>query len=255
MLKTRVIPTLLRNAQGLVKGKSFDSWRRVGTVLPAIKVYNMREVDELILLDINATTENRNQIYSEIEELTSQSFVPLTIGGGINNLDQIKNLLLSGADKVCINTSAYYKPEIIKKASETFGSQCIIISVDVKKRKNGYLECYSHSGSKRTGKEVSKHCKEMQSFGAGEILITSITHDGMMKGYDLELITLISKSVTIPVIASGGAGNYKHMSSAIKSGANSVAAASMFHYTEQTPSEAKKYLKSNGIPIRNSIVT
>ena len=106
MLKTRVIPTLLKNAQGLVKGKSFDSWRRVGTILPAIKVYNIREVDELILLDVNATSENRNQVYDEIEELTSQSFVPLTIGGGINNLDQIRSLLLSGADKVCINTSA-----------------------------------------------------------------------------------------------------------------------------------------------------
>lgn len=249
MLKTRVIPTLLWKDNGLVKGKSFDSWRRVGTVLPAIKVYNTREVDELILVDITATEENRDFNYEEIEEFTSESFIPLTIGGGIKDLNQIRKLLLAGADKVCINSNSYSEPELIKKAAGTFGVQCIIISVDVKRNK-GFYECFSHSGTKATGKEVVKHCREMESLGAGELLITSIPHDGMMEGYDYELIKLVSSSVSIPVIASGGAGNYDDMLKAVNSGANAVAAASIFHYTEQTPREAKRYLHANGIPTR-----
>ena len=250
MLKTRVIPTLLWKDYGLVKGKSFDSWRRVGTVLPAIKVYNTREVDELILVDITATIENRDFNYDEIEEFTSESFVPLTVGGGIKDIDQIRKLLLAGADKICINTSAYFKPEIIKEASSTFGTQCVVVSVDTQKKTNGFFECYSHSGTKATGKEVTKHCQEMESLGAGEILITSIPNDGMMEGYDYEIIELVSNSVSIPVIASGGAGNYQHMLKAIKAGSDAVAAASIFHYTEQTPREAKRYLHANGIPTR-----
>ena len=250
MLKTRVIPTLLWKDYGLVKGKSFDSWRRVGTVLPAIKVYNTREVDELILVDITATIENRDFNYDEIEEFTSESFVPLTVGGGIKDIDQIRKLLLAGADKICINTSAYFKPEIIKEASSTFGTQCVVVSVDTRKKTNGFFECYSHSGTKATGKEVTKHCQEMESLGAGEILITSIPNDGMMEGYDYEIIELVSNSVSIPVIASGGAGNYQHMLKAIKAGSDAVAAASIFHYTEQTPREAKRYLHANGIPTR-----
>jgi len=250
MLKTRIIPTLLWKDHGLVKGKSFDSWRRVGTVLPAIKVYNSREVDELILVDITATKENRDFNYDEIEGFTSESFVPLTIGGGIKNVDQIRKLLLSGADKVCINTSAYFNPKVIEDASNTFGAQCIVVSIDAKKTSGSFFECYSHSGIKATGKELSEHCQEIESFGAGEILITSISNDGMMEGFDCEMIKLVSNSVSIPVIASGGAGNYQHILEAINAGADAVAAASIFHYTEQTPQEVKKYLYTNGIPVR-----
>ena len=250
MLKTRVIPTLLWKDHGLVKGKSFDSWRRVGTVLPAIKVYNKRDVDELILVDITATIENRDFNYDEIEEFTSESFVPLTIGGGIKNVDQIRKLLLAGADKVCINTSAYLNPEVVEKASNIFGAQCVVVSIDAKKTSSGFFECYSDSGTKPTGKNLAQHCREVESLGAGEILITSIPHDGIMEGFDYEMIKLASNSVSIPVIASGGAGNYQHVLEAINSGADAVAAASIFHFTEQTPREVKKYLNANGIPVR-----
>ena len=249
MLKIRVIPTLLWKNHGLVKGKSFDSWRQVGTVLPAIKVYNTRQVDELILVDITATKEKKDLDYNEIEKYTSESFVPLTIGGGINNIAQIRKLLLSGADKVCINSAAYSNPNFIKEASNIFGTQCIVISIDVTKT-NSIFECYSHSGTRATGKELTEHCQKMESYGAGEILITSIPHDGNMEGYDYKIIELVSNSVSIPVIASGGAGTYEHMFMAISSGADAVAAASMFHYTEQTPREAKDYLNLNGIPTR-----
>lgn len=197
MLKTRVIPTLLWKDHGLVKGKSFDSWRRVGTVLPAIKVYNTRDVDELILVDITASIEDRDLNYEEISEYTSESFVPLTVGGGIKNIEQIRKLLLAGADKVCINTSAYNQPELIKEASETFGVQCIVISIDVKKDKKEKYECFSHSGTKPTSKDIVEHCQNMENLGAGEILITSISHDGMMEGYDYEIIEIVSKSVSI----------------------------------------------------------
>ena len=249
MLKTRVIPTLLWKDHGLVKGKSFDSWRRVGTVLPSIKVYNTRNVDELILVDITATEENRDFVYEEINEFTSESFVPLTIGGGIKRLDQIRKLLLAGADKVCINSVTYSDIDLIKKSAETFGAQCIVVSIDVKKKKKFY-ECLSHSGKNCTGKELVEHCQEVEYKGAGEILLTSIPHDGRMEGYDYELIKLVSTSVSVPVIASGGAGNYAHMLKAVNSGADAVAAASIFHFTEQTPLEAKKYLSANGIPTR-----
>lgn len=250
MLKTRIIPTLLWKDYGLVKGKSFNSWRRVGTVLPAIKVYNTRNVDELILVDIKATNEDRDFNYDEIERFTSESFVPLTIGGGIKHINQIRKLLLAGADKVCINTSAYSNPKIIEEASNAFGAQCVVVSIDAKKNSSNFFECFSNSGLKATGKELSEHCREIESLGAGEILITSIPNDGRMEGFDYEMIKLVTNSVSIPVIASGGAGNYEHILKAINSGADAVAAASIFHYTEQTPKEVKKYLFNNGIPIR-----
>jgi imidazole glycerol-phosphate synthase subunit HisF len=254
MLKARIIPTLLWKDHGLVKGKSFDSWRRVGTVLPAIKVYNTRQVDELILVDIAATRDNRDLNYEEIEEFTSESFVPLTIGGGINNIDQIRKLLACGADKVAINSIAYDNPQLVKEASNAFGVQCIVISIDVKKTNQGIYECFSHSGTQCTGIEVIAHCKEMERLGAGEILITSITNDGLMDGYDIDLIKQVSNSVNIPVIASGGAGNYSHMLKALQGGADAVAAASIYQFTEQTPLEAKNFLQANGIAIRKKDV-
>lgn len=252
MLKIRVIPTLLWKNVGLVKGIGFDSWRRVGAVMPAITVYNTREVDELILVDINANRENREPDYESIADFSSECFVPLTVGGGIRSLEHIKNLLRSGADKVCINTAAYEQPELIRQAAQTFGSQCIVASIDAYKKSDGSYECYSFSGTEPTGKDVETWSKEVERLGAGEILITSIERDGTMSGYDLDLITLVSNSVDIPVIASGGAGNYQHMSEAVlQGGASAIAAASIFHYTEQTPKEAKNWLSKQGIPVRD----
>jgi imidazole glycerol-phosphate synthase subunit HisF len=251
MLKTRVIPTLLWKDTTLVKGVGFDSWRRVGTMIPAIKVYNTRQVDELIVLDISATRNDRDPDYRMINEFAAECFVPLTVGGGVNSVDIIKKLLRSGADKVSVNSAIYDNPEIVEHGVKKFGKQCIVASIDVKKRGDDYI-CYSHSGSTCTHKELIEVVREVYELGVGEILITSIEQDGTMKGYDVDLIRAVSESVDIPVIASGGAGNYEHMHQALVQGkAAAVAAASIFHFTEQTPLEAKSYLKTRGIPVRD----
>lgn len=250
MLKVRVIPTLLLKDVGLVKGVSFDSWRRVGTVMPAIKVYNTRQVDELILVDITATRDDRKPDLDLIQEASAECFVPFTVGGGIRTLDDIKQLLRSGADKVSINTAAFEDPDMINKSSRLFGVQCIVGSIDAKMERGDY-HCYSHSGTRDTGKNVVEWAKELEKRGAGEILITSIERDGTMKGYDLDLIRLVTNAVKIPVIASGGAGSYEDMYKAIHDAkATAVAAASIFHFTEQTPLEAKAYLSKRDIPVR-----
>jgi len=251
MLKTRIIPTLLWKNLGLVKGVGFDSWRRVGTLLPAIRVYNTRQVDELILVDITATSESRDPDLETIGEISSECFVPFTVGGGIKSTEDIKGLLRAGADKVAINSAAFQNPELISQGAKMFGSQCIVASIDAKKNSKGQYFCYSHSGTKNEHIEASQWAKKVEALGAGEILITSIERDGTMKGYDLDLIRLVTKTVSIPVIASGGAGNYEDFYRAIQTGkAQAVAAASIFHYTQQTPMEAKHYLNDKGIPVR-----
>lgn len=253
MLKVRVIPTLLWKGFGLVKGVGFDSWRRVGTVLPAIKVYNTREVDELVLFDITATMEGREPDYDSVAEFSAECFVPLTVGGGIRNLDHITKLLRAGADKVSINSTAYAVPTLITEAAKRFGSQCVVVGIDARRMPGGHHECFSHNGTQATGRAPAGWAKEAERLGAGEILLASIDRDGTMQGYDLELIQQVTSVVNIPVIASGGAGNYEHMAAAIqRSQASAVAAASMFHFTQQTPLEAKRYLASQGVPVRNS---
>lgn len=250
MLKTRIIPTLLWKNFGLVKGEGFDSWRRVGTVLPAIKVYNTREVDELILLDICATQEGREPDYESVAEFSCECFVPLTVGGGIQNLDHITRLLHAGADKIAINTAAYANPYLIQEAANRFGSQCVVVSIDVRHSPAGGYECYSRSGTSATGLDPTSWARQVESLGAGEILLTSVERDGTMRGYDLEMVATVSSAVRIPVIASGGAGNYAHMADAVTNGASAIAAASIFHFTEQTPLAAKNFLRTRGIRVR-----
>ncbi len=253
MLKVRVIPTLLWKDYGLVKGIGFDSWRRVGTVLPAIKVYNTREVDELILVDITATAEAREPDYEFIAEFSAECFVPLAVGGGIRTLEHITRLLLAGADKVSINSAAYETPALITEAANRFGAQCVVASIDARRLPDGRHECVSHSGTRPTGRRPADWAREVEALGAGEILITSIERDGTMQGYDLELIQQVTAVVRIPVIASGGAGNYEHMAAAVQTGkASAVAAASIFHFTQQTPLEAKRHLASQGVPVRHA---
>ena len=250
MLKVRVIPTLLYKSVGLVKGIGFDSWRRVDTVLPAIKVYNMREVDELILMDIEATNEGKEPDYDSIRDFSKECFIPFCVGGGIRSTDQIRELLRVGADKVSINTAAYENPGLITKGAALFGSQCIVVSIDCKKI-DGEYHCFSHSGKKDTGYLLKDWLKKAEELGAGEILLTSVELDGTMQGYDLEMIRIASETVGIPVIASGGAGCYEDLFQAVDAGkASAVAAASIWHFTEQTPKEAKEYMHERGIDVR-----
>lgn len=253
MLKIRVIPTLLWKDFGLVKGVGFNSWRRVGSVLPAIKVYNSRDVDELILVDISATNEGRKPDGESVADFSKECFVPFTVGGGIDNINQISTLLHSGADKVCINTAAYDKPSLIKESAARFGSQCIVASIDVGRCDNDKPMCFSHAGKVNTGRDPISWAKELVDLGAGEILLTSMDLDGTMKGYDLNLIDGVVRAVNVPVIASGGAGKYQDMIDAVNvAGASAVAAASMFHFTEQTPAGAKRAMTLAGINVRKN---
>lgn len=255
MLKVRVIPTMLWRDVGLVKGIGFDSWRRVGSVLPAIKVYNNRDVDELILVDIAASKSSRIPDTVSVSDYSSHCFVPLTVGGGITDIEQIASLLRGGADKVSINSAAYSNIQIIEAAANRFGAQCVVASVDAKREADGRLRCWSHSASAATDRDPVSWARELEDRGAGEILLTSIDRDGTMTGYDLSLIESVTSAVKIPVIASGGAGNYGHMIAAIKeAGASAVAAASIFHFTEQTPADAKRALHAAGIPVRLNYV-
>jgi imidazole glycerol-phosphate synthase subunit HisF len=250
MLKVRIIPTLLWKQFGLVKGKSFDSWRRVGPVLPAIRVYNQRDVDELILVDILAHLSDSDPDFESIDEFGQDSFVPFTVGGGITKIEQVQKLLRAGADKICVNTAAYKIPSLISEIAKRHGKQCIVASIDVRKYDGKWI-CFSEAGKTNTGYEVVTWARELEDKGAGEILLTSIERDGTMEGYDLDLIENVAKNVNIPVIASGGAGNYNHMIDAVlQAGASAIAAASIFHFTEQTPLEAKVALAAAGIPVR-----
>jgi imidazole glycerol-phosphate synthase subunit HisF len=256
MLKVRVIPTLLWKDFGLVKGVGFDSWRRVGSVLPAVKVYNSRDVDELIVVDITATNERNQPDYESVADFSGECFVPLTVGGGIASLEDVLHLLHSGADKVSINSAAFANPPMIDAIAGRFGAQCIVASIDVKRLEDGTYRCFSNAGMQDTGWEPIEWAKELVSRGAGEILLTSINRDGTMQGYDLELTERVAKSVNVPVIASGGAGNYQHMIDVVmQAGASAVAAASIFHFTEQTPAGAKQAMKLAGIPIRQNFLS
>ena len=247
MLKVRVIPTLLHKGFGLVKGVRFDSQRAVGSPMQAVKVYNLRNVDELVFLDVTATAEQRGPDFDLIDELADECFMPLAVGGGIRNLDDVRRLLAVGADKVVIGTAAMQQPELVRDASDRFGAQCVVVSIDTKR--DGSV--WTHSGMVPTGRDAVDVAKEMERFGAGELLVQSVDDDGVMAGYDVETIARVSAAVSIPVIASGGAGNVAHMIDVLAAGgASAVAAASIFHFTEQTPMEAKQALAAAGYPVR-----
>lgn len=249
MLKVRVIPSLLFKHVGLVKGIQFDSWRRTGSTMQTVKVYNLREVDEMIFLDITATREGRLPDFETVDDIADECFVPLGVGGGVRTLDDVRRLLSVGADKVVVGSSAVEHPELVSAIAERFGSQCAVVSIDVKRAPRGY-EVWSHSGTVLTEFDPIVYARAMEERGAGEILLTSIDRDGTMRGYDIELIQQVTAAVRIPVIASGGAGSYEDMAEAVRAGASAVAAASIFHFTEMTPLEAKRYLHGQGIAVR-----
>ncbi|WP_419788238.1 imidazole glycerol phosphate synthase subunit HisF [Pseudodesulfovibrio sp.] len=251
MLKTRIIPTLLYRDYGLVKGVGFDSWRHVGSLMQSIKVYNMRNVDELIIVDIKATNDGREPDFGWVNDFSDDCFMPLTVGGGVTSTDHVGKLLEAGADKVAMNTVAVNDPALITRVADKYGAQCAIVSIDFTRHADGRLEVVTNSGRNPRGLDPVTFAKEMEERGAGEILLTSMDLDGTFKGYDLEAVKAVSDAVTIPVIASGGAGNYQHMLDAIQQGgATAVAAASIFHFTEQTPAGARAHLREAGITVR-----
>ena len=250
MLKKRIIPTLLFKNNKLVKGINFNSWRTVGSIMQAVRIYKMRKVDELILLDISATNLNKKIDLDLINEVANECFMPLTFGGGIKNLEDISNILKSGADKVCINTAATNNLKFIKNACRVFGSQAIIVSVDYKKNKNN-LDIWSNSGQIKTNLIIEDYLKNLENIGVGEIILTSIDRDGTMTGYDIDTLKKINKFLNIPVIAAGGAGDFENMFDLLKTtNISALAAASIYHFTKKNPLDVKKYLKEKKIPVR-----
>lgn len=250
MLKVRIIPTLLYRDFGLVKGTRFDSWRHVGSPMQTVKVYNLRGVDELVFLDVTATLTGEKPDLALIDDLADECFMPMAVGGGITSVEDVADLLRVGADKVVINSAALTRPALLRETAERFGSQCVVMSIDIR-RLDGRLTVWSHAGTRPTERDPVAVAEEATAFGAGEILLTSIDRDGTMEGYDVAAIRAVSDAVGIPVIASGGAGTYDHMVTAVlDGGASAVAAASMFHFTEATPMEAKQHLRRSGVPVR-----
>ena len=252
MLKVRVIPTLLFKSVGLVKGVGFNSWRRTGDALQAVRVYNMREVDEIVFMDISATPENSEPDYAIVDDLADECFMPMTVGGGIRNIESIRKMLSVGADKVLLNTAAFETPELIRNGASTFGSQCIVVAIDAKAEPDGHSwRVYTHGGRKPIELDAVAWAREVVSRGAGEILLTSMDRDGTKIGFDLALTRSVSEEVEVPVIASGGVGTLEHLVEGIRDGkASAVLAASIFHFGEFTVAEAKQALAAAGIPAR-----
>ncbi len=251
MLKTRIIPTMLYKDFGLVKGTRFDSRRAVGSAVQAIKVYNLRGVDELVFCDVTATVQGRGPDFELIDDLADDCFMPLTVGGGVTTADDVGRLLRVGADKVSVNTCLVEHPDVVRQAATSFGSQCVVASIDYRGGPDGAGRVWTRSGATETDWRPADLAVRAEELGAGEILLTSIDNDGTMEGYNTDVTREVSDAVTVPVIASGGAGSYEHMRDAIMTGgADAVAAASIFHFTEQTPHEAKLYLDDAGIRVR-----
>jgi len=251
MLKKRIIPCLDVKDGRVVKGINFLNLKDAGDPVEQAQIYDKGGADEICFLDITASSENRKILLEKVRETAQSCFVPLTVGGGVSNIDDIKNLLLAGADKVSINTAAVKNHNFIKESSIRFGSQCIVIAIDVKKVSNNKWEVFTHGGRNPTGIDVIKYVKIVENNGAGEILLTSMDRDGTKMGYDIELTKTVSNLVSIPVIASGGVGSLEHLYDGFKLGfASAVLAASIFHYGNYTISEAKKYLLEKNIPIR-----
>jgi cyclase len=250
MLKNRIIPCLDVKNGRVVKGINFVDLKDVGDPVEQAKIYSESGADEICFLDITASNEDRETIFEVVRQTSKNCFVPLTVGGGIKNLEDINKLLASGADKVSINTAAVNNQNLIMDSSKKFGSQCIVVAIDAKQKKGGW-EIFTHGGRTETGIDAIDFAKKMEDCGAGELLITSMDRDGTQKGYDNDLISEIEKNVNIPIIASGGVGNLKHLEEGITKGhANALLAASIFHYGKYSIMELKNYLKSKQIPVR-----
>ncbi len=253
MLAKRIIPCLDVKEGRVVKGTRFLGLRDAGDPVECALYYDRCGADELVFLDITASHEKRGILLEVVRKTAEKVFMPLTVGGGVSSIDGIRELLKAGADKVSINTAAVKDPQLVKKAADRFGAQCIVVAIDAKRSitKPKRWEVYTHGGRRNSGREVLSWAKMIEGLGAGEILLTSMDRDGTKKGYDLELTRAVSTAVRIPVIASGGVGNLAHLAEGLTAGhADAVLAASIFHFKEFTIKQAKTYLKNKGVPIR-----
>ncbi len=251
MLTARVIPCLDVKDGRVVKGINFVSLRDAGDPVEQARVYDRAGADELCFLDITASHEKRDIMLDVVARTAEVCFMPLTVGGGVRSTDDIRTLLLAGADKVAINTAAVEDPDFVRAGAEKFGSQCIVVAVDAKRSAAGGFEVFTHGGRAPTGLDALDWVKRMAALGAGEILLTSMDRDGTRQGYDLELTRAVADSLTIPVIASGGVGGLDHLVEGIRDGhASAVLAASIFHFGEHTIAEAKAHMAAAGVPVR-----
>lgn len=254
-LAKRIIPCLDVDAGRVVKGVKFLDIRDAGDPVSVARRYNEEGADEITFLDITASSDNRDTIFSVVEQVASEVFIPLTVGGGVREVVDVRNLLNAGADKVSINTAAVFNPDVVKEASDKVGSQCIVVAIDAKKVSvEGDVdrwEIFTHGGRKTTGIDAVEWAKKMANYGAGELLLTSMDRDGTKQGFNLPLTKAISDAVEIPVIASGGVGNLQHLADGVlQGGADAVLAASIFHFGEYTIGEAKAHMAAQGIEVR-----
>ena len=250
-LAKRIIPCLDVTAGRVVKGINFVALRDAGDPVEIARRYDEQGADEITFLDITATSDQRDLILHIIEAVASQVFIPLTVGGGVRSVDDVRRLLNAGADKISINTSAVTNPQLVFDASQKYGSQCIVVAIDAKKTGDNKWEVFTHGGRKPTGLDVIEWAQEMERLGVGEILLTSMDRDGTKVGFDLDLTRAVSDAINVPVIASGGVGGLQDLADGIKRGhADAVLAASIFHYGQHTVQEAKRFMAAQGIPMR-----
>lgn len=251
MVSKRIIPCLDVKDGRVVKGVRFVNLRDAGDPVEVAKKYSEEGADEITFLDITASHEKRKTMIDVVERTASEVFVPLTVGGGLRTVEDVRELLLAGADKITINTAAITDPDFVRRASDRFGSQCIVVAIDARRRDGGGWEVFTHGGRNPTGIDAVGWAAKMEDFGAGEILLTSMDRDGTEDGYDLELTRVISETVGIPVIASGGAGRLEHLVEAVEAGrADAVLCASIFHYGKYSINEAKEFLSQRGVLVR-----
>jgi len=250
-LAKRIIPCLDVTAGRVVKGVNFVELRDAGDPVEIARRYDEQGADELTFLDITATSDGRDLILHIIEAVASQVFIPLTVGGGVRTVEDVRRLLNAGADKISVNSTAVANPQMVADAAQKYGSQCMVVAIDAKKSGDGRWEVFTHGGRKATGLDVVEWARKMESLGVGEILLTSMDRDGTKSGFDLDLTRAVSDAVSIPVIASGGVGSLQDLADGIKIGrADAVLAASIFHYGEHTVQEAKRFMAGQQIPMR-----